>query len=100
VGSLTVLRDREFPALSGTAFARAPAYSTIAIALALYADLFNTSSTVEGPFGTAFALVQLLVVLPSAGTSTPTTPSGFSSGASSSTSSSSGGTSSPTPSRT
>ncbi|PSQ10674.1 MFS transporter [Halobacteriales archaeon QS_5_70_15] len=64
MGSLTVLRDREFLALSGTAFARAQAYSTVAIALALYADLFNTSSTVEGLFGTAFALVQLLVVLP------------------------------------
>jgi MFS family permease len=64
VGSLSVLRDREFIALSGTAFARAQAYSTIAIALALYADVFNTTSTVEGLFGTAFALVQLLVVLP------------------------------------
>jgi MFS family permease len=64
VGSLSVLRDREFLALSGTAFARSQAYSTIAIALALYADVFQTTSTVEGLFGTAMAAVQLLVVLP------------------------------------
>jgi MFS family permease len=64
VSSLAVLRDREFLALSGTAFARAQAYSTIAIALALYADAFGTTSTVEGLFGTAFAVVQLVIVLP------------------------------------
>jgi len=58
------MRNREFLALSGTAFARAQAYSTIAIALALYADAFGTTSTVEGLFGTAFAVVQLLIVLP------------------------------------
>jgi len=63
-GSLAVLRDREFLALSGTAFARAQAYSTIAIALALYADAFNTTSTVEGLFATVFALAQLVIVLP------------------------------------
>ncbi|WP_254544434.1 MFS transporter [Halomarina pelagica] len=63
-GSLSVLRDREFLALSGTAFARAQAYSTVAIALALYADRFHTTSTVEGLFGTAFALAQLFIVLP------------------------------------
>jgi len=62
--SLELFRDREFVALSGTAFARAQAYSTIAIALALYADVFGTSGTVEGLFGTAFALVQLVIVLP------------------------------------
>jgi MFS family permease len=64
MGSLALLRDREFLALSGTAFARAQAYSTIAIALALYADQFGTTSTVEGLFGTAFALAQLVIVLP------------------------------------
>ncbi len=64
MSSLSVLRNREFLALSGTAFARAQAYSTIAIALALYADAFGTTSTVEGLFGTAFAVVQLLIVLP------------------------------------
>jgi len=63
-GSIGLLRDREFAALAGTAFARSQAYSTIIIALALYADLFGTTGTVEGLFGTGFALVQLLVVLP------------------------------------
>jgi len=59
-----LFRDREFVALAGTAFARSQAYSTILIALALYADLFGTTGVVEGLFGTGFALVQLLVVLP------------------------------------
>jgi len=63
-GSLSLFRDREFLALAGTAFARAQAYSTIAIALALYADMFGTTGTVEGLFGTAFATIQLLIVLP------------------------------------
>jgi MFS family permease len=62
--SLRAFRDPEFLALAGTAFARAQAYSTVAIALALYADVFGTTSTVEGLFGTSFALVQLLIVLP------------------------------------
>ncbi|MFC7166251.1 MFS transporter [Halospeciosus flavus] len=61
---LSLFRDREFVALAGTAFARSQAYSTILIALALYADLFHTSGLVEGLFGTSFALVQLLIVLP------------------------------------
>ncbi|WP_323192324.1 MFS transporter [Halostella sp. PRR32] len=59
-----LFRDREFIALASTAFARSQAYSTILIALALYADLFGTSGTVEGMFGTAFALAQLVIVLP------------------------------------
>ena len=63
-GSLRLLGNTEFLALAGTAFARSQAYSTIAIALALYADIFATSGTVEGLFGTAFALVQLIIVLP------------------------------------
>ncbi|MFB6075347.1 MAG: MFS transporter [Haloarculaceae archaeon] len=63
-GSIGLLRDREFAALAGTAFARSQAYSTIIIALALYADAFGTTGFVEGLFGTGFALVQLLVVLP------------------------------------
>jgi MFS family permease len=62
--SLELLGDREFFALAGTAFARSQAYSTILIALALYADSFGTTGFVEGLFGTAFALVQLVVVLP------------------------------------
>jgi MFS family permease len=57
-------RDREFAALAGTAFARSQAYSTILIALALYAEQFGTTGTIEGLFGTAFAVVQLLIVLP------------------------------------
>ncbi|QIB73648.1 MFS transporter [Halogeometricum borinquense] len=63
-GSLGLLKDREFAALAGTAFARSQAYSTILIALALYADQFGTTGFVEGLFGTAFAVVQLLIVLP------------------------------------
>jgi MFS family permease len=62
--SIALLGDREFAALAGTAFARSQAYSTILIALALYADLYGTSGFVEGLFGTAFALVQLAIVLP------------------------------------
>ena len=63
-GSLRLFGNREFLALASTAFARSQAYSTILIALALYADMFGTSGTVEGLFGTAFAAVQLLIVLP------------------------------------
>ncbi len=62
--SVALLRDKEFAALAGTAFARSQAYSTILIALALYADLFGTTGTIEGLFGTAFAVVQLFIVLP------------------------------------
>jgi MFS family permease len=62
--SVRLLGDREFAALAGTAFARSQAYSTILIALALYADLFGTTGFVEGLFGTAFAIVQLVIVLP------------------------------------
>jgi MFS family permease len=63
-GSLALLRNREFAALAGTAFARSQAYSTILIALALYAEQFGTTGFVEGLFGTVFAIVQLLIVLP------------------------------------
>ncbi|MBX0293383.1 MFS transporter [Halomicroarcula sp. F27] len=63
--SLTdLIRNEEFLALASTAFARSQAYSTILIALAMYADLFGTSGTVEGLFGTVFALTQFLIVLP------------------------------------
>jgi len=62
--SLRLFGDREFVALASTAFARSQAYSTILIALALYAEQFGTTGTVEGLFGTVFAVVQLLVVLP------------------------------------
>ena len=62
--SVALLRNREFLSLAGTAFARSQAYSTIIIALALYADAFGTSGFIEGLWGTAFASVQLLIVLP------------------------------------
>ncbi|GAA0252569.1 MFS transporter [Haladaptatus pallidirubidus] len=62
--SLGLFTNREFIAISSTAFARSQAYSTILIALALYADMFQTTSTMEGLFGTAFAIVQLFIVLP------------------------------------
>ncbi|UPV73293.1 MFS transporter [Halorussus limi] len=63
-GSLRLFGNREFVALASTAFARSQAYSTILIALGVYANMFDTSGTVEGLFGTAFAAVQLLIVLP------------------------------------
>jgi len=62
--SVALLRNREFLSLAGTAFARSQAYSTIIIALALYADAFGTSGFIEGLWGTAFAVMQLLIVLP------------------------------------
>ena len=62
--SIGLLRNKEFAALAGTAFARSQAFSTILIALALYADLFGTTGFIEGLFGTGFALVQLIIVLP------------------------------------
>jgi len=62
--SIALLRNREFLSLAGTAFARSQAYSTIIIALALYADAFSTTGFIEGLWGTAFALVQLVIVLP------------------------------------
>jgi MFS family permease len=62
--SIRLLGNKEFAALAGTAFARSQAYSTILIALALYADLFGTTGFIEGLFGTAFAAIQLLIVLP------------------------------------
>lgn len=63
-GMASIVRDLEFLALSSTAFARAMAGATILIAIATYADVFQTSGLVEGLFGTAFALVQFVIVLP------------------------------------
>ena len=63
-GALSLFGNREFLAIASTAFARSQAYSTIIIALALYADQFGTTGFVEGLFGTVFALTQLLIVLP------------------------------------
>jgi DHA1 family multidrug resistance protein-like MFS transporter len=61
---LSLFRDSEFVALSGTAFARAQAYSTVLIALALYADAFGTTGVMEGLWVTGFAIVQAFIVLP------------------------------------
>ncbi|MFB6071771.1 MAG: MFS transporter [Halobacterium sp.] len=61
---LSLFRDPEFVALSGTAFARAQAYSTVLIALALYADAFGTTGVMEGLWVTGFAVVQAVIVLP------------------------------------
>jgi len=61
---VSLLRNTEFAALAGTAFARAQAYSTILIALALYADAFGTTGVVEGLWVTGFAVVQAFIVLP------------------------------------
>lgn len=40
------------------------AYATLIIALALYADIFQASGLVAGLFGTAYAVVRLVLVLP------------------------------------
>jgi MFS family permease len=40
------------------------AYATIIIALALYADFFEASGIVAGLFGSAYAVVRLVLVLP------------------------------------
>lgn len=56
--------DPEFFALASVQFARGMAFATIIIALALYADLFDASGIVAGLFGTAYALVRLVFVLP------------------------------------
>jgi DHA1 family multidrug resistance protein-like MFS transporter len=61
---LSLFRNSEFVALSGTAFARAQAYSTVLIALALYADAFGTTGVMEGLWVTGFAIVQAFIVLP------------------------------------
>ena len=61
---LSLFRNPEFVALSGTAFARAQAYSTVIIALSLYAKAFGTTGVVEGLWVTGFAVVQALIVLP------------------------------------
>ncbi|WP_232688396.1 MFS transporter [Halobacterium zhouii] len=61
---VSLFRNVEFLALSGTAFARAQAYSTVIIALSLYAKAFDTTGVVEGLWVTGFAVVQALIVLP------------------------------------
>ena len=45
-------------------FIRGMAFATIIVALALYADLFAVSGLVAGLFGTAYAFVRLVLVIP------------------------------------
>ena len=61
---LALFRDAEFVALASVRFASGMAYATLIIALALYADLFEASGFVAGLFGTAYAVVRLVLVLP------------------------------------
>lgn len=50
--------------MASVRFVSGMAYATIIIALALYADLFEASGIVAGLFGTAYAVVRLVLVLP------------------------------------
>lgn len=59
-----LFRDPEFTALASVRFVSGMAFATIIIALALYADLFAASGVVAGLFGTAYAVVRLVIVLP------------------------------------
>ncbi|MDZ7702423.1 MAG: MFS transporter [Halobacteriales archaeon] len=61
---LDLLREPEFLTLTAVRFVTGLAFATVIIALALYADLFEASGVVAGLFGTAYAAVRLLVVLP------------------------------------
>lgn len=56
--------DPEFAAVASVNFARGMTFATIIIALALYADLFAISGIAAGLFGSAYAIVRLLLVLP------------------------------------
>ncbi|MFB6354730.1 MAG: MFS transporter [Halobacteriales archaeon] len=61
---LALLGNPEFVALTSVRFVAGMAFATIIIALALYADRFAASGVVAGLFGTAYAAVRLVVVLP------------------------------------
>lgn len=61
---IRLFSDLEFLALASARFAGGFAFATIIIALALYADIFNASGLVAGLFGTAYALIRLLLALP------------------------------------
>ena len=63
-GPLSLFTDSEFVALASMKFASSMAFATIIIALALYADVFEASGFVAGLFGTAYAAVRLVLVLP------------------------------------
>lgn len=61
---LDLFRNLEFVALASIRFVSGMAFATIIIALALYADLFEASGVAAGLFGTAYAIVRLVFVLP------------------------------------
>ena len=61
---LRLFSNPEFFALASARFAGGFAFATIIIALALYADLFEASGFITGMFGTAYALVRLILALP------------------------------------
>ncbi len=63
-GPLGLFRNPEFVALASVRFVSGMAYATIIIALALYADLFEASGIAAGLFGSAYAVVRLVLVLP------------------------------------
>jgi MFS family permease len=60
----TLLCEPEFLAIATIKFASGVSFATILLALALYADEFAVSGGVAGLFGTAYAVVRLLLVLP------------------------------------
>jgi MFS family permease len=63
-GPITLFRNPEFVALASVRFVSGMAFATIVIALALYADLFDASGIAVGLFGSAYAVVRLVLVLP------------------------------------
>lgn len=61
---IALFRNPEFVALASVRFVRGMAFATILIALALYADIFEASGVVAGLFGSVYAIVRLIIVLP------------------------------------
>lgn len=62
--SFSLVRQPGFSALAVMNFVRGMAFATIIVALALYADLFDVSGLVAGLFGSAYAFVRLVLVIP------------------------------------
>ena len=60
----SLFRNEEFAVLAAINFATGMSFATIIIALALYADLFEASGVEAGLFGTVYAIVRLVLVLP------------------------------------
>ncbi|MEF8827405.1 MAG: MFS transporter [Haloarcula sp.] len=61
---IALFRNPEFLALASVRFVSGMAFATIIIALALYADLFEASGIAAGLFGSVYAIVRLVLVLP------------------------------------